>query len=125
MADDWPRSLIAPVAVGGTAVLVMLGFGVYFAGLSLVFLFIALGRYFIPTYYELGPNGVRTRFMGISRERPWEFYRNYYPHDIGVHLTPLTSPGALDPFRGQFVRFWKNKNEVISYIAGRIRKDEA
>jgi hypothetical protein len=125
LADDWPRSILAPAAVIGTCVLVLFsGFGLYLTILSFVFLFIALRQYFFPTYYELTDRGVRVRFLGFEKQRGWEYFRNYYPHGIGVYLTPLERPGALDGFRGQFVRFAGNRDEVLGYVKQRIVKRE-
>jgi len=123
LLDDWPRSLLAPAALLGIAGLVLCaGFGIFLAALSLGLLIVALRRYFLPTHHALSRDGVRTTFLGASRSMKWSDFNNYYPHDIGVHLTPLTRPGALDSFRGTFLRFTDNREEVLRLVENHIRK---
>ena len=123
LVDDWPRSIIAPAAVIAVSALVYFaGYGWFFTALSFVFLFAALRQYFFPTRYELTAQGVSVRFLGFGKSRNWEHFRNYYPHGIGVYLTPLEKPGVLDGFRGQFMRFSGNRDEVLGYVKQRINR---
>lgn len=120
LRDDWPRSILAVAAVLGFSVLALFAAGIYFAALSLVVLVMSLIKYFLPTVYRADDKHICVSFLGVKRVRPWSYFINYYPHDVGVHLTPMASSSILDAFRGQFLRFNKNRNEVLKYVKERI-----
>ena len=123
LRDDFPRSLALVAAIAGTAVAVGASFeGAEWAVASFVLLVLALGRYFVRTRYVLNSDGVRVRVLGRERFRPWSEVRAIYPHRDGVHLSPFASPSPLDPFRGMFVRFASNRQEVIEFCERHVRK---
>lgn len=71
---------------------------------------------FVPVRYKLDERGVTVTFLAAPSFRSWEHYRNFYPHDTGVHLTTMPQPSALDPFRGHFLQYTGNKREVDEFI---------
>jgi len=91
----------------------MLGWG----GIGFLLLVGMTMSLYLPVRYTLDDKGVMVRFFGAPSFRRWEHYRNYYPHDSGVHLTTMPQPSALDPFRGHFLLYDGNKREVDAYIA--------
>ena len=93
-----------------------------FGVLAFVLLFLSMARFFLPTRYHLTEDGLRVRFLGRKRHRPWSEFRNFYPYRIGVLLTPFPRPSRLDSFRGQFLRFNGNHDEVLEFIARHIKK---
>ena len=124
LKDDLPKSILAPIAVlGFSALAFFTGFGLYLSILTFIVLFISLMKYFVPTSYELTDEGVKTRFLGFEKEKNWNFFKNYYPHNIGVYLSTLEKPGPLDGFRGLMIRFNNNKEKVIEYIDGKIERN--
>lgn len=82
------------------------------------FLFVA--RYFFPTRYTLSAEGVQIRFLGRTTTRRWEEFKNFYVHSTGAHLSPFSSPSALDPFRGHYLLFSGNKETVVAFLKRRI-----
>lgn len=79
---------------------------------------------FLPVRYLLDERGVTVWFLGVPSQRPWEHYRNYYVHDTGVHLTTMTEPSPLDPFRGHLLLFNGNRAEVVPMIKAHIKRPE-
>lgn len=71
---------------------------------------------YLPVRYKLDQEGVTTYFLNVPTSRPWRHYRNFYAHDNGVHLTTMHTPSRLDAFRGHFLQFAGNREEVLAYI---------
>ena len=69
------------------------------------FLGVALGRYFLPTWYKLDADGAAARFLGRTRRLPWREVKRLLVHREGLHLSPFESPSRLDSFHGLFLRF--------------------
>lgn len=84
--------------------------------ISAVLLPAALAKWFLPTRYELGPEGLAIRFLGITTRAPWSRFRRFYPHSVGVHLSTFEVPSPLDPFRGLFLRFRGNREDVVARL---------
>ena len=121
LRDDCPRSIAALLALPAVTFLVLLGgFGTFLAALSLVVVAASLGRYFFPIVYRLDEEGVRLEFLGLPRIRKWSSFRNYYPHDIGVHLATGTKPKAIDAFQGLYLRYNGNREEVLDHVKRHI-----
>ncbi len=109
----------------GGLVLAISGFsvGVYFSLESLVLSFVSftilgssMSRYFFPVRYSLTEQEVAVKHAGWTRRIPWERFRNHYVHREGVFLTPFGVPSRLDAFRGCFLRFKDNRNEVLDFV---------
>jgi hypothetical protein len=122
VADDYPRSLLAVAVVLAACV------GVYFAFGSAGYALVAaaalggsLARYFLPTDYELDERGARIRFLFATRLVPWENVRRVDVHRDGAFLSPFERPSRLDSFRGSFLRFRGNGDEVIGFVRCRVR----
>lgn len=71
---------------------------------------------YLPVRYKLDSSGVTTYFLKLPQQRDWSHYRNFYVHDTGVHLTTMPRPSRLDAFRGHFLQFAGNRDEVVAYI---------
>jgi len=124
IVDDYPRSLLCP------AVVLAICAGVYYsfdslgwALLSAGFLAISLARYFLPTLYELNADGIRVSFFFTVTSIPWSSVRRVDGHRQGLHLSPFEQPSRLDSFRGTFLRFRGNADEVVSFVESKIGAD--
>lgn len=60
---------------------------------------------FFPVRYRLDGTGVTVHYLGAPSQREWSHYRNAYFHPQLVHLTTMTRPSPLDPFRGHSLLF--------------------
>jgi hypothetical protein len=76
----------------------------------------SLSRYFFPTRYALNSTGVQTSHLGVRRRVPWEQIRRCRIDPDGVFFSPFNRSSRLDPFRGCFLRFGNNRNEVIEFV---------
>jgi len=91
--------------------------------IALAFLVVSMAPYLFPTHYHADGNGLEIRFIGAKTFRSWDVFRNFYPHDVGAHLSTLRKPGPLDPFRGSFIRFEPGRREeIIAFLEKYIRR---
>jgi len=93
----------------------------FFLFLSLVILLGSLASFFLPTTYELSQDKIRVRFFINKKEMEWNKYRSFYVDKNGVLLSPFEKPSRLENFRGTYIRFEKNKDEVVNFIKSRIK----
>lgn len=97
-----------------------------FMGLVLtVVLVLSLGAYFFPTWYTLSEQGIVVRTLVTKMERPWSVYRSHWPDRNGVLLSPFPHPSRLENFRGVFIRFENNRDEVLAFVRRFVPKGEA
>ena len=109
VVDDFPRSLLLVGIVIGVSVLAGFAFGGAGYGLlAAVVLVVSLTSYFAPTDFELD--------LGRAQRVPWTRVKRVAVHREGVHLSPFPKPSRLDSFRGTFLRFAGNAQEVVSFV---------
>lgn len=96
-----------------------------FSILAAILLFGMTLTLFVPVRYELTDEGVAVYFLGTRSFRAWSHYRNFYLHKEGVFLTSMPKPSGLDPFRGHFLKYFQNKDEVESFVRAHIKRTEA
>ena len=93
------------------------GFEHWFYGVfALGALTAALSRYFFLTRYALDGEGVRSKHLGLKQRRSWAEFRRADEQQEGIFLAPSTHPGRLDSFRGVFLRFDHNREEVARFV---------
>ena len=117
VADEFPRSLLNVGVLLGASVAVAVAFGG--AGYGLVaagLLGLSLARYFLPTDFELDGEGATVRLLGHARRVPWDAVRRVLVHREGVFLSPFARRSRLDSFRGTFLRFAGNADEVTRFV---------
>lgn len=93
------------------------GFGIIASAL----LFFSLSKFFFPTRYRLDENGVTVKSTTQTFTRPWKQFRSYYVDPNGVLLSPFAVPSRLENFRGLYVTFKDNKDEVVAYVKAHIK----
>lgn len=112
-----------PVVIGflvGVPALVGWMYGPFFTLLAVVILGGSMGTYFLPTDYAFYAGGVETRFLGVTRRFKWDQFRSFYPDRNGVLLSPFPAPSRLENFRGLFVRFSRNREQVLDVVRNRV-----
>jgi hypothetical protein len=89
-------------------------------------LVVSVAPYLFPVRYRMTNEGIEIKFLGVRTFRSWNEFRNYYPHDVGVHLSPFRAPSGLDPFRGSFIRFAPgNRKAVLRFLDAHIKRAES
>ena len=95
---------------------------VVFTVIAALILWGSLAQYFLPTKFELTDKGVKIRYTlsGVAKE--WKLFRSYYVDKNGVLLSPFVRPSRLENFRGLYVRFAGNKDDVIAVVTRMIEQ---
>jgi hypothetical protein len=97
-----------------------------FMGLVLtVVLALSLGAYFFPTWYTFSADGIVVRTLVTKMQRPWATYRSHWPDRNGVLLSPFPHPSRLENFRGVFIRFENNRDEVLAFVRRYVPEGES
>ena len=85
------------------------------------FLFVsALADYLFPVRFEIDAEGATCRTLAGRTRITWDRVRKYYLDDGGIKLSPLARQGRLESYRGVYLRFGGNRDEVIRVVR-RIR----
>lgn len=88
--------------------------------LAIILLGGSLLPFFTVTRYHLDEHEVRVYRFLTSTRKQWSAFRSYYPDKQGVLLSPFTKPSRLENFRGVFLRFGNNRQEVLRFIEQKI-----
>ena len=116
---DEPRAksgLLLAIVLGLSAVISISFGGGGYGFLAFGLLTASLSRYFLPTRYKLSTTGVRVSHLGVRRQVSWAQVRRFSVHPDGIFLSPFDRPNRLDAFRGHFIRFGENREDVIRFV---------
>jgi hypothetical protein len=95
-----------------------------FAILAAVILFASLAKFYFPTTYYFTPEAIYIRTTMQTLKKPWSLFRSFYPDRNGVLLSPFVEPSRLENFRGLYVMFEKNSEDVMAYINSRAKAND-
>ena len=117
------------VSAGVVSFLMILCAAIYFSFNSVTFLLISavilvssLVPFFFPTTYILRDDCIMVRSLLRGFSRQWDFFKSYYPGKNGVLLSPFSSPSRLENFRGVYIRFSRNRTEVVDFIREKMKE---
>jgi hypothetical protein len=91
-----------------------------FAGLTLVILFLSLSRFYLPIRYRLTDRRIMIKTMTQTLYKDWSVYRTCYPDKNGILLSPFIQPSRLENFRGIYLLFNDNAQQVTEFVKARI-----
>ncbi|MDP6778292.1 MAG: hypothetical protein QGI83_16170 [Candidatus Latescibacteria bacterium] len=115
------RSVLLSATIVGLSAVVWLSFGGWSYGLlSFCLLTGALLRFYVPTRYRLDDDGVEVSFLGVERVTPWSRIRRIRSDRRGAFLSPFDRPSRLDAYRGVYLRFSGNRDEVMRFVCHRL-----
>lgn len=119
------------ISIGVTLFIFLIGYVVnystqsqWFTVLALVVLFGSLSKFYLPTKYELNEKEVIIKTTTQQLKKEWSLYRSFYPDKNGVLLSPYSEQTRMENFRGIYLMFEKNKDEVLQYIKTHINQEE-
>lgn len=85
--------------------------------LALVLLWLATRDYWLPVRYSVDEKGATVRYFGAAFDIAWERVKYVTVTSEGVKLSPLPPRSRLEPFRGVYLRFADNREQVLEAIA--------
>lgn len=111
------KSILLAALIVGLPIGAVFSFdGLIHGVISLAVLAASLSRYFLPTSITLDSEGVHTSHLGWRRQRSWGAFRRVDVHEDGVFLSPFARSSRMDPFRGYFLTFRNNGNQVTRFV---------
>jgi len=93
-----------------------------FGTLALVVLFASLAKFYLPTKYRLTDKRVTIKSTTQTIHKNWSQFRSFYPDRNGVLLSPFVQPSRLENFRGAYLIFENNKEEVLRFVESQINR---
>jgi len=97
--------------------------GGIFGILSIILLLLSLSPYFTPTRYSLDDDGIVVKKAFYTIKKEWKDIRSYYIDKNGVLLSPFSRETRLENYRGLYLRFSGNKEEVMVFLEKKLGKD--
>ena len=94
-----------------------------FATLAMVVMFASLAKFFFPTSYKLTDKKIFIKTTTQTLVKEWSIYRSFHPDKNGILLSPFARPTRLENFRGLYLMFSENRDEVISFVKAHISSD--
>lgn len=89
---------------------------VWFGILAFIFLFGSLASFYFPTRYKMSEKEIVIKTKAQTLVKKWSQYRTYYPDKNGVLLSPFARKTRLENFRGTYIRFESNREEVVNFV---------
>jgi hypothetical protein len=94
-----------------------------FAVLALLILFASLAKFYFPTTYRLTHDKITIKTVTQTLRKDWSIYRSCYPDKNGILLSPFVRPSRLENFRGIYLIFSNNRDEVTRFVKAHIGTD--
>jgi len=98
---------------------------VWFGVLAVLILFGSLTSFYFPTRYTLTDEDIFVKTTTQNLKKKWTQYRSYFPDKNGVLLSPFVRPSRMENFRGIYIKFWNNKDEVVAFVKERMEATRA
>lgn len=92
----------------------------FFTTAALIIMLGSLGRFYFPTGYILTESQVTIKSTTHTITRNWSTYRSFYTDNNGILLSPFTEPSRLENFRGVYMIFNDNADEVAAFVKKHI-----
>jgi len=119
----WPAARQPRKAIATAAIILLGAFLTVLATVSLplglvafVLLTLATREFFLPTRYQLTEEGASAEGFLNSYSIPWRRVKACLLSDEGVKLSPFAGKSRLEPFRGVYLRFGDNREEVVERV---------
>lgn len=98
----------------------LISFSPFMTALGAIILFVALTGFYLPTRYSFYDDYFIVKTTTQSVRKEWSQYRSYYADKNGVLLSPFARRTRLENFRGIYIKFAGNRDEVLKVVAAKI-----
>lgn len=89
--------------------------------LTLVFL-LFLWSVIVPTRFVLSDEGIIVDHLAYKRNFSWDQFKKFSTEKNGIFLSPFEKPSRIENFRGIFLIFNNNKDEVTAFVKKKMTK---
>jgi hypothetical protein len=127
LARRQPRKAAAAVALIAAASIVA-GYGSRTPLLGLVacaLLIASVSDFLFPLRFHLSEDGIEARGLLTRRRMSWSQVRSVRRDTLGVKLSPLARRSRLEAYRGIYVWFEGNSDEVMAFITHHVTTEAA
>jgi len=108
--------LIAPVLFASLLICYVFTHSPIFMAVTLLLLMSSLADFLFPVRYEITEQGASSKTLLARTSVTWDRVRKYYLDDHGIKLSTLPRPGRLEAYRGLYLRFGDNQEEVMEVV---------
>jgi hypothetical protein len=84
--------------------------------LAILLFTMSLSTFFFPTRYEITAEKVTVRYLFTTVQKDMSSFRSFFPDKNGFLLSPFIGPSRLENFRGLYLRYHQNKEEVDVFM---------
>jgi hypothetical protein len=96
----------------------------FFVAITALVLWGSLSQFYVRTKFVFTGNKVKVHYVVNKIEKEWSQYRSFYEDKNGVLLSPFLRPSRLENFRGLYVRFAHNRDQVMEIVKQKIQIPE-
>ena len=118
LGDQMPQKrvpVIVAILIAGVVGFFMVRWWGFFIGIGIVFA--STAELWVPIQYKITEHEASSRCgLSVTAIR-WENVKRLIHTSEGVRLSPLEKSSRLDEFRGVYLRFSGNRDEVLAKIA--------
>ena len=82
-------------------------------------MFASISDFLLPVRYTITAKSIKCQMFLKSAEIQWKDVKRCYIDDSGIKLSPLNRRSRLEVFRGVYLRFKDNKDQVIETVQSR------
>ena len=97
----------------------------WFTLLAILILLGSLAKFYLPTRYRLSDRRITVRTTTQTLHKDWSLYRSCWPDKNGVLLSPFEGQSRLENFRGLYLMFEGNADQVVAFVKERIGRAPA
>ena len=118
------------VSLGVTALLLLIWWAVWlwtrskpFTFLSVIIMLGSLSSFFFPVTFSLDEEFVTVRSPFTTKRKRWVEFKSFWVDRHGVLLSPFARRSRLESFRGLYIRFSANRDEVVEFVRRRWQEN--
>jgi len=80
----------------------------------------SLAKFYFPTSYRFSQERIMIKTTTQTLNKKWSQFRSCYPDKNGILLSPFSHPTRLENFRGIYIMFAGNAEEVTRFARQRL-----
>ena len=116
LRENWTRSVLLSIFLTLVLAGVYWSFNLFLTVLAAIFLIGSLYGYFVPVRYTFYEAEIVITSLFYRSVKSWSAFHSFYVDRNGVLLSPFAKPSRLENFRGTYVRFGTNRENVLAFI---------
>jgi hypothetical protein len=119
-AESKMKAVIVSVFLVVLFTFIHLTFGAGWFLIALLLLGGSVAPYFAITRYTMTDEEIVIQHLFFTARKSWSAFRSYYVDRRGVLLSPFSRPSRLENYRGLYLRFGPNRDEVLQFVRRRL-----